>query len=60
MKLILLFACAAASYYAVERPLVRLSHRIASSRLRGRDDDEDRNRLDATTVYEPALVQDAK
>jgi peptidoglycan/LPS O-acetylase OafA/YrhL len=60
MKIILLFACAATSYYAIERPLVRLSHRIASSRLRGRDADEDRNDSDITPGYEPTLVQESQ
>jgi peptidoglycan/LPS O-acetylase OafA/YrhL len=42
LKLAGLLVCACISYYFVERPMIRLGHRIASSGVPGRDADEGR------------------
>jgi len=40
LKLVGLLACASISYYALERPMMRLGHRIASSGVPGREVDQ--------------------
>ena len=40
LKLVGLLACASMSYYFLERPMMRLGHRIASSGVPGRDVDQ--------------------
>jgi peptidoglycan/LPS O-acetylase OafA/YrhL len=40
LKIVGLFGCACISYYALERPMMRLGHRIASSGVPGRDVDQ--------------------
>lgn len=42
LKLAGMLGCACVSYYFVERPMIRLGHRIASSGVPGRDVDEER------------------
>ncbi len=38
MNLVMIFACAAASYYLIERPAIRLGHRLARPATAGRAD----------------------
>jgi len=51
LKLVALVACASMSYYALERPMMRLGHRIASSGIPGRE-------VDGASTAEPKTAQD--
>ncbi len=51
-KIVSLLACACVSYYFLERPMVRLGHRIASSGVRGRDVEQAQTRKQEVS-FEP-------
>jgi peptidoglycan/LPS O-acetylase OafA/YrhL len=53
LKLVGLLACACISYYALERPMMRLGHRIASSGVPGRE-------VDQASAALPRIAQEHK